>query len=300
MPTILVVDDLLSDRRIAEGLMKEDMTLDFVFAENGRVALEQIELHVPHLVLTDMQMPEMDGLELVRQVHNSYPLMPTILMTAAGSEVIAREAIERGAASYVPKQHLAIELLSTVQRVLALSGEEQLQTRLLNRLTQSTWKLENDPKLVSGLVAHLRTLLLQKHVCNESDLLRVSSAIDEALLNALYHGNLDIDSSLKEEDHNKFHDLAKRRRHETPYCDRTISVTVCIDVHDLRIVITDQGNGFDQSTLPDPTDPEYLLRPSGRGLLLMRAFMDDVQYNDTGNEVTLIKKRGDSTGGEDA
>jgi CheY-like chemotaxis protein len=300
MPTILIVDDLLSDRRIAEGLLKEDTTLEFVFAENGRIALEQIELHVPDLVLTDMQMPELDGLELVRQVHDTYPLMPTILMTAAGSEIIAREAIERGAASYVPKQHLASELLSTVQRVLALSGEERLQTRLLNRLKQSTWELENDPELVSGLVAHLRTLLQQKHVCNESDLLRVSSAIDEALLNALYHGNLEIDSSLKEEDHNAFHDLAKRRRHEPPYGDRTISVTVCIDAENLRIVIADQGTGFDPSTLPDPTDPEYLLRPSGRGLLLMRAFMDDVQFNDTGNEVTLIKKCGNSTEDEDA
>lgn len=45
------------------------------------------------------------------------------------------------------------------------------------------------------------------------------------------------------------------------------------------------------SQLPDPTDPEYLERPSGRGLLLMRAFTDDVRYNSKGNQVTLVKKR---------
>ena len=47
--------------------------------------------------------------------------------------------------------------------------------------------------------------------------------------------------------------------------------------------------GVDQSQLPDPTDPEYLDRPYGRGLLLMRAFTDAVSFNETGNEVTLVK-----------
>lgn len=289
MPTILIVDDLLSDRRIAGGLLQEDETLDVVFAENGRAALEEIELHMPDLVLTDMQMPEMDGLELVKEVREKYPMMPTILMTAAGSEVIAREALERGAASYVPKQHLAAELLSTVQRVIAMSGEERLQARLLSRMTRCSWELENDPVLVSGLVAHIRTLLQKKHVCNESDLLRISTAIDEALLNALYHGNLEVESSLKEKDHNEFHRVAEQRRHEPPYCDRRITITVHVNEAGLRVVITDQGKGFDPENLPDPTDPEFMVRPSGRGVLLMRAFMDDVQFNETGNEVSLIK-----------
>ena len=53
----------------------------------------------------------------------------------------------------------------------------------------------------------------------------------------------------------------------------------------------DDGPGFDVSTLPDPTDPANLERPSGRGVLFMRTFMDDVRYNPTGNCVTLLKRR---------
>jgi len=52
-------------------------------------------------------------------------------------------------------------------------------------------------------------------------------------------------------------------------------------------VIRDEGPGFD----PDPTDPAHLEMPSGRGLLLIRAFMDEVIHNPTGNQVTLIKRR---------
>lgn len=290
MPTILVVDDLMSDRRIAGGLLKRDADLDVVFAENGKEALEQIEAHMPDLVLTDLQMPEMDGLGLVTEICAKYPLIPTILMTAAGSETVAREALERGAASYVPKEFLAAELLETVQRVIAMSGEERLQSRLLNRLAESTWVLDNDPALVSGLVAHIRNLLEQRRVCSTGDVMRLSTAIDEAMLNALYHGNLDVASSLKEQDDKAFHKLADQRRGESPWCDRRIIVTVRFE-DGVRVIIRDEGDGFDPESLPDPTDPENLIKASGRGLLLMRAFMDDVYHNDTGNEVTLVKRQ---------
>ncbi|MGE0608143.1 MAG: ATP-binding protein, partial [Pirellulales bacterium] len=49
--------------------------------------------------------------------------------------------------------------------------------------------------------------------------------------------------------------------------------------------------GFDPSKLPDPTDPANLEKASGRGLLLMRSFMDEVTYNATGNQITLVKRR---------
>lgn len=290
MPTVLVVDDLLADRRIAGGLLRKDDSLELVYAENGREALTQIELHVPDVVVTDLQMPEMDGLELVTEINEQYPLIPAILMTATGSEKIAKEAIERGAASYVPKQFMGQELLVTVQRVLTTANDDRVQLRLLNRLTETTWKLNNDPDLVSGLVAHLRVLMQQKRICSDADLMRISTAIDEAMLNALYHGNLEVESSLKERDDQAFHKLARQRRQESPWCDRRITVTAQFD-DGVRIVIRDEGRGFDPESLPDPTDPENLIKASGRGLLLMRAFMDDVYHNDSGNEVTLVKKR---------
>ena len=56
-------------------------------------------------------------------------------------------------------------------------------------------------------------------------------------------------------------------------------------------VIRDDGPGFDLNSLPDPTDPENLLKPSGRGLLLIRTFMDEVSHNSTGNQITLVRRR---------
>jgi anti-sigma regulatory factor (Ser/Thr protein kinase) len=56
-------------------------------------------------------------------------------------------------------------------------------------------------------------------------------------------------------------------------------------------VIRDEGPGFDVATVPDPTDPENFTKPSGRGLLLIRTFMDEVKHNAAGNEITLVRRR---------
>ena len=60
-------------------------------------------------------------------------------------------------------------------------------------------------------------------------------------------------------------------------------------------VIRDEGPGFDVSKLPDPTDPENLCKPCGRGTMLIRTFMDEVSDNPTGNQITLRKRKDAST-----
>ena len=78
-----------------------------VYVHDGREALAAIQRDPPDLVLTDLQMPEMNGLELVVAIRTTYPAIPVILMTAHGSEEIAMEALQKGAASFVPKKNLA-------------------------------------------------------------------------------------------------------------------------------------------------------------------------------------------------
>ncbi|MBW3542246.1 MAG: response regulator, partial [Planctomycetes bacterium] len=76
MTRILVVDDSAMDRRLAGGLLEKRAGWSVLFAVDGRDALEQIELHIPELVVTDLQMPNMNGLELVAAVREDYPLIP--------------------------------------------------------------------------------------------------------------------------------------------------------------------------------------------------------------------------------
>ena len=101
----------------------------------------------------------------------------------------------------------------------------------------------------------------------EKDVWGVRLALDEALVNAIKHGNrMDAQKSVR---------------------------IVCqISNEKVRIEIEDEGSGFDWNHLPDPTDLENLEKPCGRGVMLMRAFVNVVEYNEQGNKVILEKLKG--------
>ncbi|MBI1311324.1 response regulator [bacterium] len=292
MQTVLVVDDSQVDRRLVGGLLQKTGEYDLVYAENGQDALEKIELHIPDAVLTDLHMPEMNGLELVEAIKADYPLIPVLLMTAQGSEELAVEALRRGAASYVTKRRLGEDLISTVQQILDAASAERGQTRLMNRVvrTETEYILPNDTTLVHALVQQIRELMRNMRTFGENDRLRIGIAIEEALLNALYHGNLEVSSELREQGNSEYENLAKARMGAEPYASRRLHVEMRLTPEEAKFVVRDEGPGFDPSDIPDPTDPDYLERPSGRGMLLMRSFMDETMYNDKGNCVTLLKK----------
>lgn len=292
MARILVVDDSALDRKLVSALLlaRNDWAIETV--NNGREAMTRISESLPDLILTDMQMPEMDGLELVRAVKQKYPLTPVVLMTAQGSETIAVKALQLGADSYVAKQQMKGDLIDTLDRVLAIAGERLTQRNLLRHMQSMSCRflLNNDPKVLTSLVAHLQGIIYDTRLFSEAERLRVGVALEEALLNAAYHGNLEVSSSLRETDYSEYYRLARERTQEAPYSKRQIVVDVQLDRNGVRYVIEDEGPGFDLASIPDPTDPAYLERPCGRGLLLMRTFMDQVNFNKRGNCVTMVKR----------
>ncbi len=108
---------------------------------------------------------------------------------------------------------------------------------------------------------------LKKNDWIQHDIFSVHLAMEEALVNAIRHGNqLDV--------------------------NKHVHVACRVSPELIRIEITDEGEGFDPSSVPDPTDPANIEAPSGRGLMLMRSFMSRVEYNDVGNRVVMEKERG--------
>jgi serine/threonine-protein kinase RsbW len=107
---------------------------------------------------------------------------------------------------------------------------------------------------------------MRKFDYNEDSCFAVKLALEESLVNAVKHGN------------------------QFDPC-RVVRVQYSIDESKLTISIRDEGRGFDPTCVPDPTAAENLTRPCGRGIMLMRAYMDDVIYSAKGNEITLVKHR---------
>jgi len=108
--------------------------------------------------------------------------------------------------------------------------------------------------------------VLESRSFSDHDLFGVRLALEEALVNAIKHGN--------------GMDPAKQVHIECQFQDDRV-----------RIVIEDEGTGFDVSSVPDPTTDENLDKPGGRGIMLMRSFMNFIEYNDQGNRLVLEKIR---------
>jgi CheY-like chemotaxis protein/anti-sigma regulatory factor (Ser/Thr protein kinase) len=290
--TVLVVDDSAMDRHLAGSIVQKLEGWQATFATNGREALESLARQAPDVVLTDLLMPEMDGLELVQTVRGKYPGLPVILMTAHGSEDIAIKALQSGAVSYVPKKSLARDLAGTLDQILTTSQTESNQRRILDSLSrlEGHFVLDNDITLVAPLVAHLDENLKRMRLCEPGGLILIGVALHEALTNAILHGNLDLSSDLRETDEKHYYELARERRSQEPFRSRRVEVTATLTRQEITFVVRDEGDGFDPALLPDPTDPANLGRVSGRGLLLIQTFMDRVEHNDRGNQITMVKR----------
>jgi anti-sigma regulatory factor (Ser/Thr protein kinase) len=199
-----------------------------------------------------------------------------------------------GAASYSPKAELSHDLLDTVRSVLSASRRKRGHTRLIKCMKESSFafELESDVSLIAPLVCLVQEKVTEAELGDDADCLRLGIAFEEALTNAMYHGNLEMNSELRQNDDREYYDLALQRAKQPPYCDRRVFVETRHSSDEVRIVIRDEGPGFDPASLPDPTDPENLERAFGRGMLLITTFMDEVKHNEQGNEITMIKRRG--------
>ncbi len=293
MPTILIVDDNKIDHQAARRYLSRVENLDVRQAFDGVHALEEIERQLPDIVLTDLRMPRMNGLELVERLHESRPLLPVVLMTSQGNEKIAVEALQAGAASYVPKGVLKEELADTIERVLEIAAAKRSQLEIVRFLdhTESEFALRNDPELIAPLVSYLLDSLDRVGFGDDSDRASVRMAIMEAVSNSMIHGNLEVSSELRSSDRDSYYRLIEERRRTAPYSERRVRCRARENGESVEYVIQDEGPGFDPASVGDPMAPENLLSVSGRGIMLIGTFMDEFEYNEKGNQITMRKRR---------
>lgn len=293
MPRILVVDDAEIDRKVIQAVLDQAPDMQIETACDGGEALEILSERPFDLVITDLIMPGMAGTELVAKVRDLQPLLPVLIVTFKGTEATAVDALHEGAASYVPKHLLTSRLLKTVDELLAISQAERSREQLLGCVEQTSARfvLENDPRLIESLVAHVVDLVRQLRVWNATQQMSLGVAMKEALKNALYHGNLQLGPEVCRQGNGQLVAAVAERSGISPYKDRRIRVAVALSHKEALFRVADEGPGFDVKAIRDSDDITRFEQFGGRGLVLMHTFMDEVTYNAAGNSVTLRKLR---------
>lgn len=286
---ILIAEDSPVDRTLIERLLdRPDWSV--IMTNDGQQALAAMESQRPDLVITDMQMPEVDGLQLVKSIRAEDASLPIVLVTSKGSEEAALEALRCGATSYSPKSTLRADLAATVEQVLEMSQRMQYthSVDFCPAPTSHALVLKNDLSLVGPAIENMQSKL---PAWSDRDRLQIGMALDEALVNAMHHGNLEVDSSHREGDGSEYYELIRRRQQTEPWGSRRVKVEYEFSDEHICIQVSDEGAGFDPAQVADPSTPENLHRVYGRGLFLIRNFMDQVAHNHAGNQITMTKLR---------
>ncbi len=296
MVKVLLVEDSPT-QAVEITMLLEGASHEVRHVVNGRQALAVLHEERLDVVVTDLEMPELNGLELVERMRLEFAHIPAILVTGRGSENLAAEALQKGAAGYVPKSHMRALLNDTITDNLGVMQTDASFAKLISMLQRNVYEFElpNDADLISPLVSLLMQVTSGMGVLGGTDLVRLGVAIEQALLNAMFRGNLELareqtpgDNALIYQDATS--DLIESRKTAVPYKDRKVHVSAAVSAAEVRVVVRDDGNGFDASNLPRATDPDVFDSESNRGLVLMDAFADELIFNDRGNEVTIVKR----------
>jgi len=299
---LLLVDDNPGDLKLAQEHMRDaNLEVLVTTAPDGAAALDLLRrarvagAELPDVVLTDLHMPRMDGLQLVEALHSEFASLPVILMTAFGSEEIAYQSLLKGASSYVPKKDMKDGLVPTLQQIgeLARAQRQDEQAQACCVACESTYVLDNDITLVPPLARQLGSTYQKMMQADENEQFHMVVALHEALSNAMYHGNLEVSTALRREslDDDAFHRVADEHRRQSPWRDRRVHLTAKITNDEATFVVRDEGPGFNFQSLPDPRDRSNLEEIGGRGLFLIRLFMTEVRHGARGREITMIKRR---------
>ena len=292
MPRILLIENDPDEREWIATLLGTQANWQLEFADTHQQAFDWVQLALPDMIVTALQPPFIDGVEIVKEIRRRQARVPIVLITSPGCEQMAVEALRLGATSFSPRARLGQDLVSTIRHVWDVSQHMTYthDTTKLPAPQQAAFVLENDLNLIGPLIEHMQNSLAD---WSESDRLQIGMAMDEALVNAMHHGNLEVDSKLRDENYDQYYQAVRDRNCQHPYCDRRVRLEAEFSAQHICVQISDEGPGFDPESVPDPRDEENLHKVSGRGLFLIRSFMDQVAHNQHGNQITMTKLRRD-------
>lgn len=297
---ILIVEDAPLVQNFMCRIVK-DLGFECMTAANGKEGLEIYEKFLPNLIISDINMPEMSGLELLKIIRWQDKDVFFIIMTGVGTEETAVQALRLGANNYLRKPVSVVEISMLIEQYASIfrnrTHEDEIFAVIDRKAVSYTFgtSMALVPKVADQLVVEAHGLL------DPQIKMDVRLGMFELLTNAVEHGNLGItmDEKRLALENGEYGDLFRQRMSVPELSGRMVNVTFTFD-HDrgCEWLIEDQGAGFDPQSVPSPFNSAAPLL-NCRGIYLARMLFDSVDYLGNGNMVRVCKKpRPRVTGGK--
>lgn len=304
MTKILLVDDEELVREELGGLL-DDEGYHVITGSDGEEGLKLFEQEKPDMVITDVRMPRVDGLSLVATIRQQSPKTPVTVITGHGNEAMAIEALRAGVTDFIKKPVKLEDLLSALGRMedslgLIRRAPEEVPDSAKLVEERSVYELDNNRSVIPTFVDAILNKCASKLTPEAKT--ELSLALRELILNAVEHGNLGLSFEEKADalEKGSLETILETKLKDQKLAKRRVKIDICSCEDGVSFEITDQGKGFDWRALPDPMDPMNLLAEHGRGVLLAQMSVDELSYNEKGNQVKAIKYFGKSDDAQNA
>jgi len=289
MKVLIVEDDIVSRELFRVVIQKEGY--DCQFAEDGIQGLEIFNEFLPDVVISDIRMPRLDGIELLKRIRKVERNVIVIMVTAHGNEDIALQALQSGANNYLKKPVSLDELKVQLERYKSVL-DNTLHKQDVSSLVKDqelNLSIESNLDYVPVLAEYLTQKV--KHVFTPSELISLELGLSELILNAIEHGNFGITSRDKKTalEQNTLVELYNEKRNQTEFSQRKVQIKFVKNTHSCEWIIKDEGEGFDWRLLPNPDVQKSHDELQGRGVYISKLQFDDIQYLGIGNTVSAKK-----------
>ena len=265
---ILIVDNNDELRAMLEQVLRE-LGHEVVATGDREMALARDDLDEFDLIISDLTEDEHTGMQLLSEIKRKRLMVPVVVSSDEGQQPGVVKAFKMGAANFLRLPYNKEELRTIVEKTLSYKLRFVDDLKVFPYLREKIdFELPSDVSLMNGVLQYLIERVAKLgHIKPERSNLFV--ALDEAFVNAVKHGN-----------------------HNDP--TKMVRITAELSSKEARFTVEDEGQGFNVQDIPDPCDPANLFKASGRGVLLIYNIMDEVQYNERGNRLTMVKRPEDS------
>jgi len=285
---VLVADDEGQIRSLVREYLSA-VDIEVLSASDGREALDLFTEKRPAVVVTDVRMPGMSGIELLATIKDRSPATAVIVMTGVAGETSAVEILRAGAAYYIRKPFSLQDLERLIRKCLSWfepDPDPEAAYPLLE--TESlVFRLPNDLAAVTPVAQFVWRR--SRRVAGDAYAVPFRCGLEEILINAIEHGNLVIrfEEKARALANNTYWDLVGERAGRAEYRDRTTCLEYTRDEGSIRCRVTDEGPGFDWRKWCRPGRVDELPGANGRGIFLARIHFSRLSYNDAGNQATM-------------
>ena len=255
---------------------------------NGKDAIKEISKNIYNIIFLDNYLPDIEGIKILKRGMLQKDNFYVVFMTGDFHKKMIKETVKFGVNEILLKPFMLKEVNNIIERAANFFQSVTNFKDAVKKIEASEINIVTDNNF--SIIKSLSKIII-RNVCDANffdDEMQLILAIYEAIANAIYHGNLELDSKLKEEEFERFFIEAKKKMNMSPYKNRKVFITSYFNKELFKVVVRDEGKGFDWKALINDFNKGTEL-PYGRGFLIIFSVFDEVTWNEQGNEITLLK-----------